>query len=185
MDNAFDIIKILCIKLGKLDDIPRWRFIKKYRTERQIVKLYKDLYMADFYDTLDALSAILIHFHKQSPDIISKELKTMLNITDISIQFRLDKCVNKFINPNWEYIGNVTYTASNKDLDYDVYNAKHVGMEFKFTVTKDSVINKTMESIFIITKNIIKDIIPDIVIEISNIINHPILDAVPPEFVYD
>ena len=165
--NILDIIRLMCIKIGKLEKIPRWRFLYRKNLEIKIIKLYNDFLKYDMYDKASAISVTLIQF-RNSKDLLPKDLSDTISINPASIKIRLNNSENDEYNNSI-----VTYTPKISEfiVSYSINNT-----EITYTVAKNIKLSKKYESSFNSILDKLDDIYFNIIIAISFIINYHSLD---------
>ena len=106
--SALDIIKILCIKQGKLKALSIFRIFKRHRIMADGKELILKFFDKDIFEQSDALASILIRFHKLAPNYLPATLIENLAIGSSSIQFIFDS-KSPF---GFKRDGRVTYTPT-------------------------------------------------------------------------
>lgn len=141
--TQLDIIRILCIKFGKLDACPNWRFIKRYNLMRQITKLLDEFFDMNIFDQADILSSILIHFHRASPSVINNGIFEDLYITDASLEI-------KFINYAYELDNNgtISYIPSRRTFEIDMIANPKKSDGYKFSYAEFDNLPRNLSSIW-------------------------------------
>lgn len=165
--NILDIIRLMCIKIGKLEKIPRWRFLYRRSLAIKIVKLYNDFLEYDMYDKASAISVTLIQF-RNSKDLLPKDLSDTISINPASIKIRLNNSENDEYNNSI-----VTYTPKISEFIVS-YNTNNT--EINYTVAKNIKLSKKYEPSFNSILDKLDDIYFNIIIGVSFIINYHSLD---------
>ena len=171
--SVLNTIQILCIKISMLDDIPRWRILKRRKIKKVIEDTYNRFLAFDVYEKVSALSSILIQYYVRSPEMIPEDLKDFVDISPISIKFYINRWAMD-VDDGYDYTGTVTYITKSMEFDVDVFSKQDDG-QFKFTYSNHNTPNSTVRRIFDDISAILDINYLDIIMCLADIINQPSL----------
>ena len=166
--SALDIIRIMCIKMGKLEKLPKWRFISRKNISIKIIKLYNEFLDCDIYEKMSILASMLIQINTNTPYLISTELEDTVKINTVSIEipFKDDDT----------YPGSIRYTP--KTCEFVVNLITLVGGD-SFNVSKDLPISSFNKKRFdYICDHILNNKFLIIISNLSYAINNHMFDTI-------
>jgi hypothetical protein len=176
--SALDVIRVMCIKMAKLDDTPQWRIFRRKKYKKEILNLYNSFTGFSIYEKMSAISSIAIQYYIKSPEIIPNQLKEMMSATPVSITVHINKLYNKMVSV--EYDGDITFITKSAELDIDTFVDSRSGevKQYKFLYGEKTNPTKLMQNIF----NDINYILDfylffDIICYLADIINYPVFRA--------
>ena len=167
MENAVDLIRIVCVKLGKLDMLPRWRIVKRRKLIKEIDIIFNEFFSMDIFEQANALSAIILRFYKKSPDIINNAFND-IRITEVSLEMKLSKYIDEV-----SHNGIIAYIPSKHTFEIDMIANSNESDGYKFSYSDNNSLPRQLKSIWI---NELSPAIGykfyDAIIVIADIINH-------------
>ena len=84
--SPIDILRILCIRIGKYQDMSKLRFIRRFIINKKIFKLFNTFLNLDIFIQSDALGSMLISLFGRNREIMPDDLKEILRVTEVSIE---------------------------------------------------------------------------------------------------
>lgn len=120
--SATELIRILCIKIGKYQDTPKIQFIRKYILKRKIFNLFNQFLNKDIFEQSDSLSSMIISLFAKNPDIITDDLHELIRVTTVSVEFYLSKATITYIPSDGRFEVDAFLNATDGNIKFSYYN---------------------------------------------------------------
>lgn len=176
MEDAINLIRIICVKLGVLYSLPKWRFLKRRKLIKECDIILDDFFYMNIFDQANALSSIILRFYNKSPDIISHIfIIKNIRVTEASIEMQID---------SEHHSGYISYIPARSTFDIDIATGIDTPNRYKFSYDPSTNLPRNLKDIWINELcSAISDKFYTIILIISNIINN--VECTDNEFVND
>lgn len=141
--SMIDIIRILCIKLEKIDACPKWRFIKRHKLIKDIDKLFNEFFSADIFEQAAGLASIILHLHSNSPEVINGALVNNIYVTNVSLEMEFDNFTDLI-----SHSGKISYIPSKNTFIVDMEANSFETDGYSFSYSEDTALPKNLHSIW-------------------------------------